>query len=57
MALGASGGNTIAMIARNVIAVAIGGVIGLIAATLLAPEGILGVEPTSRHSRWRLSHC
>ena len=49
MALGASGGNTIAMIVRNsVIMVAIGGVIGLIAATLLARsmEGILfGVEP------------
>jgi putative ABC transport system permease protein len=49
MALGASGGNTIAMIVRNsVVMVAIGGVIGLIAATLLARsmEGILfGVEP------------
>jgi len=49
MALGASGGNTIAMIVRNsVIMVAIGGVIGLIAATVLARsmEGILfGVEP------------
>src|SRR5688500_3824501 len=49
MALGASGGNTIAMIVRNsVVMVAIGGVIGLIAATMLARsmEGILfGVEP------------
>jgi putative ABC transport system permease protein len=49
MALGASGGSTIAMIVRNsVVMVAIGGVIGLIAATLLARsmEGILfGVEP------------
>jgi putative ABC transport system permease protein len=49
MALGASGGNTIAMIVRNsVIMVAIGGVIGLVAAVLLARsmEGLLfGVEP------------
>jgi putative ABC transport system permease protein len=49
MALGASGGNTIAMIVRNsVVMVAIGGVIGLVAAVLLARsmEGILfGVEP------------
>jgi putative ABC transport system permease protein len=49
MALGASGGNTIAMIVRNsVTMVAIGGVVGLVAATLLARsmEGILfGVEP------------
>lgn len=49
MALGASGGSTVAMIVRNsVVMVAIGGVIGLIAATLLARsmEGILfGVEP------------
>jgi len=49
MALGASGGNTIALIVRNsVVMVAIGGVIGLVAATLLARsmEGILfGVEP------------
>jgi putative ABC transport system permease protein len=49
MALGASGGNTVALIVRNSVAmVAIGGVIGLIAATLLARsmEGILfGVEP------------
>ncbi len=49
MALGASGGNTIAMIVRNsVIMVAIGGAIGLVAAILLARsmEGILfGVEP------------
>jgi putative ABC transport system permease protein len=49
MALGASGGNTIGMIVRSsVVMVAIGGVIGLIAATLLARsmEGILfGVEP------------
>ena len=49
MALGASGGNTIAMIVRNsVMMVAIGGVIGLVAATFLARsmEGILfGVEP------------
>jgi putative ABC transport system permease protein len=49
MALGASGGNTIAMIVRNsVMMVALGGVVGLIAATLLARsmEGILfGVEP------------
>jgi len=49
MALGASGGNTIAMIVRNSVAmVAVGGVIGLMAATLLARsmEGILfGVEP------------
>ena len=49
MALGASGGNTIAMIVRNsVIMVALGGVIGLVAATLLARsmEGVLfGVEP------------
>ena len=49
MALGASGGNTVAMIVRSsVVMVAIGGVIGLIAATMLARsmEGILfGVEP------------
>ncbi len=49
MALGASGGNTVALIVRNSVAmVAIGGMIGLIAATLLARsmEGILfGVEP------------
>ena len=49
MALGASGGNTVAMIVRNsVTMVAVGGVIGLVAATLLARsmEGILfGVEP------------
>jgi putative ABC transport system permease protein len=49
MALGASGGNTVALIVRNSVAmVAIGGVIGVIAATLLARsmEGILfGVEP------------
>jgi putative ABC transport system permease protein len=49
MALGASGGNTIAMIVRNsVVMVAIGGLIGLVAAVLLARsmEGILfGVEP------------
>ena len=49
MALGASGGSTIAMIVRSSVAmVALGGVIGLIAATLLARsmEGILfGVEP------------
>lgn len=49
MALGASGGNTIAMIVRNsVTMVAIGGVVGLIAAMLLARsmEGVLfGVEP------------
>jgi putative ABC transport system permease protein len=49
MALGASGGNTIAMIVRSsVMMVAIGGVVGLVAATLLARsmEGILfGVEP------------
>jgi putative ABC transport system permease protein len=49
MALGASGSNTIEMIVRDsVIMVAIGGVVGLIAATLLARsmEGILfGVEP------------
>ncbi len=49
MALGASGGNTIAMIVKNsIVMVAIGGVIGLVAATLLARsmEGILfGVEP------------
>ena len=49
MALGASGGNTIAMIVRSsVLMVALGGVIGLVAATLLARsmEGLLfGVEP------------
>ena len=49
MALGASGGNTVAMIVRGSVAmVAIGGVIGLIAATLLARSmaGILyGVGP------------
>ncbi len=50
MALGASGGTTIAMIVRNsVMLVAIGGVVGLVAATLLARsmEGIIlfGVEP------------
>jgi ABC-type antimicrobial peptide transport system permease subunit len=49
MALGASGGNTIAMIVRSSVAmVAIGGVIGLIAAALLARSmaGILyGVGP------------
>jgi putative ABC transport system permease protein len=49
MALGASGGNTIAMIVRNsVVMVAIGGAVGLVAALLLARsmEGILfGVEP------------
>lgn len=49
LALGASGGNTIAMIVRSsVTMVAIGGVIGLIAAALMARsmEGILfGVEP------------
>ncbi len=49
MALGASGGNTVAMIVRSSVAmVAIGGVIGLIAATLLARSmaGILyGVGP------------
>ena len=49
MALGASGGNTVAMIVRNsVVMVAIGGVIGLVAATLLARSmaGILyGVGP------------
>ena len=49
MALGASGGNTVAMIVRNsVVMVAIGGAVGLVAAVLLARsmEGILfGVEP------------
>ena len=49
MALGASGGNTVAMIVRSSVAmVAIGGVIGLVAATLLARSmaGILyGVGP------------
>ena len=49
MALGASGGNTVAMIVRSSVGmVAIGGVIGLIAATLLARSmaGILyGVGP------------
>lgn len=49
MALGASGGNTVAMIVRSSVAmVALGGVIGLVAATLLARSmaGILyGVGP------------
>jgi putative ABC transport system permease protein len=49
MALGASGGNTIAMIVKSSVAmVALGGVVGLVAAVLLARsmEGILfGVEP------------
>jgi len=49
MALGASGGNTIAIIVRSsVVMVAVGGAIGLVGATLLARsmEGILfGVEP------------
>ena len=49
MALGASGGNTVAMIVRSSVAmVALGGVIGLVAAVLLvrSMEGILfGVEP------------
>ncbi len=49
MALGASGGNTVAMIVRNSVAmVALGGVVGLIVAVLLARsmEGILfGVGP------------
>ena len=49
MALGASGGNTVALIVRNsVLMVAIGGVVGLVAATLLARSmaGILyGVGP------------
>ena len=49
MALGASGGNTIAMIVRSsVVMVAIGGAVGLVASVVLAQsmEGILfGVEP------------
>jgi ABC-type antimicrobial peptide transport system permease subunit len=49
MALGASGGNTVAMIVRSSVAmVAFGGVIGFLAALLLARSmaGILyGVEP------------
>ena len=54
MALGASGGNTVAMIVRSSVAmVAIGGVIGLIAAT--AARAIDGRDPL-RRGTVRLSH-